>query len=184
VSHVRAGPVTEDEQVARIAGPDQQGGDLSPLRRGEEFQLLCFGSHFAVSVRRGYGASGNHAAGLQSSASWCQTVGSPAMAVGSRGALVVIAGDALAFAEAEGENGAVDTLHPHPQGRVFLTLVSAIPPTLAGTCFLLFTILGVSEARPSTNPSPLTPKRSLLWYATGAIGILIYGLVLGPGVPC
>ncbi len=40
VAHVRAGPVAEDEQVARAGGPDQQRGDLALLRRGEELQLL------------------------------------------------------------------------------------------------------------------------------------------------
>jgi hypothetical protein len=64
-----------------------------------------------------------------------------------------------------------------------LAAVSAIPATLGGTCLLLYTSLWVGEARPSTNPIPLTPTKSLPWYAAGVIALLIYGLVLGPGVP-
>ena len=52
VPHVRAGPVAEDKQMARVAGPDQQGGDLSLFRRGKEFHLSCLVGHFEVSVRR------------------------------------------------------------------------------------------------------------------------------------
>jgi WD40 repeat protein len=37
--------------------------------------------------------------------------------------------------------------------------------------------------KPSTAPIPLTPGRSQFWYAAGVIAILIYVLVLGPGVP-
>jgi hypothetical protein len=65
----------------------------------------------------------------------------------------------------------------------YLALVSAIPATLGGTIFLLYTILTVGEARPSTDPIPLTPGRSLPWYAAGVIALFIYGLVLGPGFP-
>jgi hypothetical protein len=65
----------------------------------------------------------------------------------------------------------------------YLAAVSAIPATLGGTYLLLFTILMVGRARPSTNPIPLTPTKSLPWYAAGVIALLIYGLVLGPGVP-
>jgi hypothetical protein len=65
----------------------------------------------------------------------------------------------------------------------YLAAVSAIPAMLGGTCLLLYTILWVGEARPSTDPIPLTPTRSLPWYVAGIIALLIYGLVLGPGVP-
>ena len=49
VPHVRAGPVAEDEQVARVRGPDQQGGDLALLRRGDELQLSGIAGHVRVS---------------------------------------------------------------------------------------------------------------------------------------
>jgi hypothetical protein len=65
----------------------------------------------------------------------------------------------------------------------FLALVSAIPATLGGTILLLYTILAVGGARSSTSPVPLTPRRSLPWCGAGILAILIYGLVLGPGVP-
>jgi hypothetical protein len=65
----------------------------------------------------------------------------------------------------------------------YLALVSAIPATLGGTIFLLYTILAVGEARPSTDPDPLTPGKSLPWYGAGVMALFIYGLVLGPGFP-
>jgi hypothetical protein len=65
----------------------------------------------------------------------------------------------------------------------YVALVSAIPATLGGTIFLLYTILCVGKARPSTDPIPLTPGKSLPWYGAGVIALLVYGLVLGPGVP-
>jgi hypothetical protein len=37
VSHMRAGPLAEDEQVSRVARPDHQGGDFSLRRFGNEF---------------------------------------------------------------------------------------------------------------------------------------------------
>jgi hypothetical protein len=64
-----------------------------------------------------------------------------------------------------------------------LALVSAIPATLGGTILLLYTILAVGRARSSTAPVPLTPQRSLLWCSAGVLALLIYGFVLGPGVP-
>ena len=64
----------------------------------------------------------------------------------------------------------------------YLALVSAIPATLGGTILLLYTILAVGGVRSSTVPVPLTPQRSLLWCGAGVLAILIYGLVLGPGV--
>jgi hypothetical protein len=65
----------------------------------------------------------------------------------------------------------------------YLALLSAMPATLGGTVFFLYTILVVGEARPSTNPVPLTPVKSLGWYGAGVLALLIYGFVLGPGVP-
>jgi hypothetical protein len=65
----------------------------------------------------------------------------------------------------------------------YLALVSAIPATLGGTVFLLYTILAVGGARSSTAAVPLTPQRSLPWCGAGVLAILIYGLVLGPGIP-
>src|SRR5262249_25360642 len=50
MSHVRTGPVAEHEQMARVAGPDQERGDLSLFRRGKEFHLFCFVNHFGVSI--------------------------------------------------------------------------------------------------------------------------------------
>jgi hypothetical protein len=64
-----------------------------------------------------------------------------------------------------------------------LVVVSAAPATLGGTSWLLYTILAVGGARTSTPPVPLTPRRSLPWWGAGVLAILIYGLVLGPGVP-
>lgn len=64
-----------------------------------------------------------------------------------------------------------------------LAVISAIPATLGGTLFLLYTIPAVGEARPSTAAVPLTPRRSLAWCGAGVIALLVYGLVLGPGVP-
>ena len=51
VSHVGAGAVTQHKQVARAGGPEQQGGDLSLLRRGKEFRHVCIVSHFAYSLK-------------------------------------------------------------------------------------------------------------------------------------
>jgi len=65
----------------------------------------------------------------------------------------------------------------------YLTLVSAIPATLGGTILLLYTVLMVGRARSSTAPGPLTPRRSLPWCGAGVFALLLYGLVLGPGVP-
>jgi hypothetical protein len=65
----------------------------------------------------------------------------------------------------------------------YLALVSAIPATLGGTILLPYTTLAVGGARSSTAPVPLTPRRSLPWCGAGVFALLIYGLVLGPGVP-
>jgi len=65
----------------------------------------------------------------------------------------------------------------------WLPIVSASASTLGGTVFLLYVILAVGEARPSTNPIPLSPGKSPAWYCAGVVAILLYGLVLGPGVP-
>jgi hypothetical protein len=65
----------------------------------------------------------------------------------------------------------------------YVTVVSAMPASLGGTAFLLYTILWVGDARPSTDPTPLTPGKSLRWYGAGVIALLLYGLVLGPGAP-
>jgi hypothetical protein len=64
-----------------------------------------------------------------------------------------------------------------------LALVSAIPATLGGTVMLLYTILCVGGAKTSTDPIPLTPAKSFAWYGAGVMALLIYGFVLGPGVP-
>jgi hypothetical protein len=65
----------------------------------------------------------------------------------------------------------------------FVVLFSAIPATLGGTICVPYTAFLVGEARQSTNPVALTPGRSYFWYAAGVIALLVYGLVLGPGVP-
>jgi len=65
----------------------------------------------------------------------------------------------------------------------YIALVSAIPATLGGTIFLPYTILCVGKARKTTNPVSLTPQRSLPWYAAGVIALVVYGVILGPGVP-
>src|SRR5262245_25298171 len=48
VSHIRACSVPKDEEMCRFAGPHQQGRDVSLLRRGKEFYLFRFVSHFDV----------------------------------------------------------------------------------------------------------------------------------------
>jgi hypothetical protein len=65
----------------------------------------------------------------------------------------------------------------------YIAMVSSIPATLGGTILLLYVISWVGEAKPSTDPVPLTPRRNLSWYVAGVIVLLLYGLVLGPGVP-
>ncbi|HEY1861211.1 MAG TPA: hypothetical protein VGG61_12690 [Gemmataceae bacterium] len=65
----------------------------------------------------------------------------------------------------------------------YITMVSAIPATLGGTILLLYVIPWVGEAKPSTDPVALTPRKNLSWYVAGVIALLLYGLVLGPGVP-
>jgi hypothetical protein len=65
----------------------------------------------------------------------------------------------------------------------FLALASAAPATLGGTILLLYTILCVGKARPTTDPNPLTPGKNFAWRAAGVVAVLVYGLVLGPGVP-
>jgi hypothetical protein len=69
------------------------------------------------------------------------------------------------------------------RSRAAKLLLISIPATLGGTVFLPYTILCVGNARPTTKPVPFTPCKSLPWYIAGAIALLIYGLVLGPGVP-
>jgi hypothetical protein len=69
------------------------------------------------------------------------------------------------------------------QEGLYLALVSALPATLGGTAGLVYTIFAVGGPRPSTDPNPLTPRRSLVWYAAGGVAVLLDGLVLGPGVP-
>ena len=43
-------PRGRGEQVARVGGPDEQGGDLALLGRGEEFHLFEVIGHFEVSM--------------------------------------------------------------------------------------------------------------------------------------
>jgi hypothetical protein len=68
-------------------------------------------------------------------------------------------------------------------GASFLVLFSAIPATLGGTIGLPYATLLVGEAKPWTDPVPLSPRRSLAWYGAGVAAVLVYALVLGPGVP-
>jgi hypothetical protein len=65
----------------------------------------------------------------------------------------------------------------------YVTLISAIPATLGGTVLLLYTIPAVGEAKTTTRAVPLTPRRRLVWCTAGVIALLVYGVVLGPGLP-
>jgi hypothetical protein len=41
VSHVRAGPMAQQEEVAGVAGAEQQGREVALLRRGEKIEISC-----------------------------------------------------------------------------------------------------------------------------------------------
>jgi hypothetical protein len=65
----------------------------------------------------------------------------------------------------------------------WVVFFSAIPATFCGTIGVPYATLAVGTAKPSTDPVPLTPHRILPWYAAGVAAVLVYALVLGPGVP-
>jgi hypothetical protein len=64
-----------------------------------------------------------------------------------------------------------------------ITLLSAIPASFGGTVFLVYVILAVGNARPTTRAVPLSPGHNWICYGA-AVGVLVlYALVFGPGVP-
>jgi hypothetical protein len=65
----------------------------------------------------------------------------------------------------------------------WVVFFSAIPATLFGTIGLPYATLAVGEAKPWTDPVPLTPQRSVPWYAAGVVAVFVFALILGPGVP-
>ena len=64
-----------------------------------------------------------------------------------------------------------------------LIITSAAASSFGGTIWLLWINAGVSKPRATTPQDALTPKRSLLWLVLGMLALLIYFLVLGPGLP-
>ncbi len=64
-----------------------------------------------------------------------------------------------------------------------LILISAAAASFGGTAFLVWTSAFVRAPRATTPAAPLTPTHSTLWLMLGVIGLLVYFLVLGPGIP-
>jgi hypothetical protein len=64
-----------------------------------------------------------------------------------------------------------------------LILISGAAASFGGTAFLML-INSVSRKAPPDSPDvPLTPTRDWLWVGFGAASVLIYLVVLGPGLP-
>ncbi|EFH89215.1 hypothetical protein [Ktedonobacter racemifer] len=64
-----------------------------------------------------------------------------------------------------------------------LILISAAAASFGGTCFLVFLNVFIGKSSPATPATPLTPTRSLPWLVLGAFALLVYFVVLGPGLP-
>ncbi len=70
----------------------------------------------------------------------------------------------------------------NPDGAL-LVLTSAAAASFGGTIFLFWTGQFARSMAPSGGGKALTVRRSTGWYALGVVALLIYFLVLGPGIP-
>jgi hypothetical protein len=97
---------------------------------------------------------------------------------------------------ARGRRAVALTLTPYLVGSAANTLAGALNPVSAllilssgaaasfgGTSFLAWTSFWVRGPRDETPETPRTPTRSTGWIAAGVAALLIYLLVLGPGIP-
>lgn len=64
-----------------------------------------------------------------------------------------------------------------------LILISAAASSFGGTIWLLWINSFARNPRPTTPEVPLIVSRSWLWIGLGVVALLIYFLVLGPGLP-
>lgn len=64
-----------------------------------------------------------------------------------------------------------------------LILISAAASSFGGTAFLLWIPLAVVKRRATTPDSPLTPRRDWVWIGLGIVALVVYFVVLGPGLP-
>lgn len=73
----------------------------------------------------------------------------------------------------------------NPDGAI-LVLTSAAAASFGGTIFLFWTgrfAVWMFDPTPATPAVPLAVTRSVPWLSAGLVALLIYFLVLGPGVP-
>jgi hypothetical protein len=64
-----------------------------------------------------------------------------------------------------------------------LILISAAAASFGGTAFLGWSGFWVRGPHAQTPETPLAPMRSRAWIVLGALALLVYVLVLGPGLP-
>lgn len=64
-----------------------------------------------------------------------------------------------------------------------LILISAAASSFGGTVWLLWINAAVRKPDATTSPVALTPQRNWLWIALGIAALLVYFLLLGPGLP-
>ena len=64
-----------------------------------------------------------------------------------------------------------------------LILISAAASSFGGTVWLLWINAAISRPQPTTPAVALTPQRDWLWIILGIVALLVYFLVLGPGLP-
>ena len=64
-----------------------------------------------------------------------------------------------------------------------LILISAAASSFGGTIWLLWINAFVQRPRPTTPAIALTPQRNWLWIVLGIVALLVYFLLLGPGLP-
>jgi hypothetical protein len=64
-----------------------------------------------------------------------------------------------------------------------LILISAAASSFGGTIWLLWINAAIGRSQPTTPAIALTPQRDWLWITLGIVALLVYFLVLGPGLP-
>jgi hypothetical protein len=159
--------------------------------------LLIPGGYMMVLTFLGFGDWNDFVQGLPNQFAWRLAITIVGVVLSLLGLFWGIRSiDAFLGREGRGKRAILLTLTAYLAGGIANTLAGVLNPTSAalvitsaaassfgGTIWLLWINVGVSKPRVTTPATPLTPQRSLLWLALGVLALLIYFLVLGPGLP-